>query len=85
MLVLLTVTIPLMLGSCQLDSAIVTAIPPNTVHVIAISDCGALRCWTRWIETNGVRLGEVRACSGEGGNTGDRFEAVPPASASPRP
>lgn len=74
---LLAVTIPLVVGECRLDAAVVTAIPPNTVHVVAISDCGGLRCWERWIETDGKRIGAARACS-ESGGSGETFAPVPP-------
>lgn len=73
-----TTTVTLATGECELDSAVITAVPPSTLHVVTLSNCGALRCWERWIETNGKRLGATRACSGEaptGG--GDRFEVYP--------
>lgn len=72
---LLAVSLMLSLATanCRLDSAVVTAVPPDTLHVITISECGALKCWARWIETNGQRIGEARVCSGEGNNSGDKF------------
>ena len=76
-LVAVTVTLQLAAGECRLDQAIITYVPPNTSHVVTVSDCGALRCWERYLETNGQRVGQARVCSSES-NHGDRFEAVPP-------
>ena len=72
--------IPLTVGECRPDTAVVTAIPPSTVHVVALSECGALRCWSRWIEYEGRRIGESRACAESDGmsRSGDVSKVVPP-------
>lgn len=62
---------------CELDSAVVTAIPPATLHVVMATTCGALRCWSRWIVHEDRRLAEARACSSEGPRDQDRFEMAP--------
>lgn len=65
MLVLLAVTIPLTVGPCRLESAVVTHVPPDAAHVITVSECGGVeRCWERWVETDGKRLGYSRVCAG---------------------
>lgn len=79
---ILTVTLPL--GDCQLDSAVITFVPPHTLHVVAVSDCGTIKCWDKWIEVDGKRVGMTRACSTSG--SGETFTEVPsPAAPAPTP
>lgn len=59
----LLLSLPLVAG-CVLDSAVVTHVPPATIHVIAVSECGAEKCWERWLVTDGKRLGYTRVCAG---------------------
>jgi hypothetical protein len=70
----LLVAIPFALGPCVLDMAVVTHVPPATAHVIVVSECGGVRCWHRYVETGGRRIGETRICTGENG----KLEVVPP-------
>ena len=63
--VIAAMTITLPIGDCVLDSAIITNVPPNTLHVVAYSECGAIKCWDRWIETDGKRIGKARACTND--------------------
>ena len=66
--VALAVTLPLVVGDCTLDVAVLTVIPPATVHVVTVSECqGRLRCWERWVESDGKRLAVTRVCTGEEG------------------
>lgn len=68
------VAIPLHLGPCLLENAIVWLVPPHTAQVTAVYRCGGLTCWRRWIETDGEIKGESRVCERP---QGDRLEAVP--------
>ena len=77
-LVLLAVSLPLVVGDCRLDFALVTHVPPNAAHVVRVSECGGLKCWDRWVEIDGKRVGETRACSeSETSRSGDRFTITP--------
>jgi hypothetical protein len=67
----LTITLPL--GECRLDNAVITFVPPNTMHVISVSDCGEIKCWDRWVDVGGKRIGISRACSAM-----DSFTVEPP-------
>jgi hypothetical protein len=68
-----TVTLSLAAADCRLDQALVTHVPPATIHVVTVSECGGITCWERWVETDGKRLGVARVCTGENG----KFEAAP--------
>ena len=63
--VIAAITVTLPIGDCVLDSAIITNVPPNTMHVVAYSECGAIKCWDRWVETDGKRVGKARACTND--------------------
>lgn len=65
MLDVLAVVIPLVVGECRVESAVVTHIPPATAHVVTVSECGGITCWSRWIDVDGKRLAETRVCTGE--------------------
>lgn len=74
MLALLTLMISLEVGNCKVDQALITVLPPNTVHVITVSECGdEQKCWERWIETDGKRIGVARVCAGRD----SKFETAP--------
>ena len=64
----LTLTVPMDSkdGACVLDQAQIIAIPPDTFRVLVSWWCGEKACWTRWIETKGVRRGESHVCEGQG-------------------
>lgn len=72
------VVIPLTVGPCVLDQALVTHVPPNTAHVITVSECGAMKCWVRWIEVSGKRAGETSACSASDASSAGTFTIAPP-------
>ena len=61
----LAVTIPLLVGECVVESAVVTHVPPSLVHVITVSECGGLqKCWTRVVESDGKKISETTVCAG---------------------
>ena len=76
----LTVTLPL--GECTLDNAVITFVPPNTMDVVMLSQCGGMKCWDRWIDSDGKRIGATRACSENNGN-GESFVSPPSPAAQP--
>ena len=78
MRLLAAITIPMAVGPCVVEQAIVTMVPPTSAHVLIVSDCPERRCWTKWVEVDGRRIGEGRVCSiSSSSQSGDRFEAAP--------
>lgn len=78
-LALLAVTLPLVVGDCALEHAVVTAIPPDAVHVVQVMTCGGVRCWEAWVDAGGRRIRASRACATEAAaGTPDAITVAPP-------
>lgn len=58
-----TLTLPLLAEQCELEQAVVAAVPPATFQVLVTRRCGGITCWERWIEVEGKRLGYSRVCA----------------------
>lgn len=65
-------------AGCDADQAQVTFVPPETMRVVLIEQCGAITCWTRWLDVDGKRVGVSRACeAGHGGaSSGNNIEVI---------
>ena len=70
----LTVTLPL--GECTLDNAVITFVPPNTMDVVMLSQCGGVKCLDRWLDSAGKRIGATRDCS-DGAGSGESLPSPP--------
>lgn len=73
-LLIAPITLSLSLDGCELDTASIMYVPNATVRVVATWRCGGLTCWQRYIETEGKRIGESRACEGQN----DQIQSVIP-------
>lgn len=51
-------------SGCELDSAVVTFVPPATARVLLTEICGPATCWTRFLvlDADGRRRAESRVC-----------------------
>jgi len=65
LLALFALTLSLGSEGCEVEQAIVTPIPPSTVLVVQALTCGGVRCWERWVESDGKRIRSMRACTTE--------------------
>lgn len=58
-----TVSVPMMRGACEIESAWVVATLPSTFQVLEVQSCGARLCFERYTITNGQRVRAARSCS----------------------
>jgi hypothetical protein len=63
---------------CRPDQAALTFVDPSAVKVIYVEECGAIQCWSRWLQIEGRRLGVSRVCQ-QRRERGDLEMAPPPA------
>ena len=63
-----SLTVTLDREPCDFDSAVLTAIPPGTTHVVAHWRCGGIGCFERYVFVNGKRVGFSSACEVEQGD-----------------
>ena len=55
-------------GSCVLDQAQITAVPPDTFQALVSWRCGDKACWQRYVEVNGARRGVSFVCEADQGD-----------------
>lgn len=76
-LIAAALALPLTLGDCRVESAVVDVITSDTARVVATMRCGALVCFERWIDVAGVRRGVAKACEKSQGDDLIRVEPKP--------
>lgn len=83
-IILLTaaLTLPLLWpADCRLDHASVEVVEPAVVTVLATLRCGGIVCFVRYVEQEGKRIRETRACEATEQNRDTLMVPVP----APRP
>jgi len=65
-----TLSLPMSIrdGSCLLDHAEITAVPPDTFKALIAWQCGKVMCWQRYVDVNGQRSGNSFVCEMEQGD-----------------
>jgi hypothetical protein len=61
---------------CELDTAFVSFVPPNTARVLVAENCVGATCWSRYLVVDGQRLSESRMCETDA--AGRRLRAPQP-------
>lgn len=60
---------------CKPVSAAVDFIQADVLKVLYVEDCGAIRCWSQWLQVDGKRAGYSRVCQNPAGSGG--LESAP--------
>lgn len=49
-------------AGCRPDVATLAFVAPGAIKVIYVEECGAIQCWSRWLQLEGRRFGVSRVC-----------------------
>ena len=63
---------------CRPDMATVAFVAPGAIKVLYVEECGAIQCWSRWLQVDGRRLGASRVCQQRHERGGLEVVPMPP-------
>lgn len=55
-------------AGCTPENAQIMFVPPDTARVLLTERCGALTCWSRWVQVGEKRVGLSRVCERSSGD-----------------